>query len=170
MLLGPAKIELRHITPFRMVIHDFLSRLEIETLTNRLKKKMLFETSKPLLVSPETGDKDITSPKAATFFFSNLDLVENNNTNRTEDNHKMQGTHIGISRNASYYADKGPVDMMHYISKRIESHTFLDTTKYGSAGKYRVSLHGLAAMVESHRDHYTTDSSLLNKKFESNWR
>ena len=62
MLLGPAKIELRHIDPFRMIIHDFLSHIEIEALTNRLKKKMLFETSKPLLVSPETGDKDITSP------------------------------------------------------------------------------------------------------------
>ena len=155
LLLGPFNFEMQHDDPIRLVIHNFLSEREISLISKRYSNYLTFERSVPLLQSTSTA-LSYGSQKASTFRFNNLFYNTTNMSN---------------SENAeNIFAEfaKTRQNMMYNIAKRVESSTRINAIEYGSAYPYRLSLHGLGSLVESHNDFYSVlnETKTLHENFE----
>ena len=166
-ILGPFKVEILSHDPLRYILHDILSEMEILTMIKKFKGKLTYDTSLPLLVNTLTSNSDVLGGKAATIRFSHLFYNQSNLVKSTNMTPIYIDKTTKAHNNTLYERTTTPQNMAHTISKRLETITLLNLTEYRSKSQYRISMHGLGSMVESHDDSYQVEGSpeTLNTKY-----
>lgn len=166
--LGPFKFEVKHVNPFRAIIHEFLAPYEIDEITRDILPKLTPEQSKPLLIHSNLPEQSaIDNFKASSIYFGEVGMDKNEREDCGQYNCSkfLEMEKFAVTQDHTLRCRK---KLIARISKKIELSTHLMfSNQKGNAGKFKASLYGLGGMTEQHSDSYgVEDEQDMSKIFK----
>ena len=158
--LGPFRLEIKFVKPFRSVIHDFFSENEIEWIVNYSKPRL---SSSREIVPSDTGKlpwqkryRDektvVTVVKTVQTWFDDITYNEKVKYRKINAADKVLMYRTEPLSDPYGYTVSNPV--MVKISRRIEMVTQFNVTQRHASSQYQTTNYGLAGLVEYHNDAY----------------
>ena len=162
LCIGPFEIEVKFYMPFRTIIHNFFTEIEMHWLMEYSKPRLTksregsidqssLDLTKSNLRYLNIDTKGFTVGKAVTLWLNDIDYI--NKEEWTQISREGQPLEYKVTP-----AVKDPyVYTVHHkllndISKRIELATYLNVTARYGASFYQTTNYGLSGMVRAHMD------------------
>ena len=161
--LGPFNIEVALFMPYRIVIHNFFTELEMEWIKNYSAPSLSSIRDDNFSFKNTTNDDKLNKTvtivgKAVQTWFNDLSYIEEPEYFEimTETGAMM----IGQRQIIDLYSYHVKHDVLLRISRRIEYATHMNITSRWGATHYQVTNYGLSGMVQSHIDPYGYESGI----------